>query len=118
MSIPYLLNRNANEESSVGTEEPRQSSIENFSSDKIDEEAVVISNETSTGEINFILSDSVSHFTRKLVQKIVAEDNSRYCSVLCKLEFFIQMRASCLALSFHQKRGATEWVQNRPFSFE
>ena len=30
------------------------------------------------------------------------------------------MRASCLPLSFHQKRGATErgWVQNRPFSFE
>ena len=30
------------------------------------------------------------------------------------------MRDSCLPLSFHQKRGATEkgWVQNRPFSFE
>ena len=45
---------------------------------------------------------------------------SIYCSVLFKWEFFIQMRASCLPLSFHQKRGATEggWVQNRPFSFE
>ena len=34
--------------------------------------------------------------------------------------FFIQMNASCLSLSFHQKRGAIErgWVQNRPFSFE
>ena len=30
------------------------------------------------------------------------------CSVLFKWEFFIQMRASCLPLSFHQKRGATE----------
>jgi len=27
----------------------------------------------------------------------------RYCSVLFKWEFFIQMRASCLTLSFHQK---------------
>ena len=46
--------------------------------------------------------------------------NSCYCSVLFKWNFFIQMRASCLPLSFHQKRGATErgWVQNRPFSFE
>ena len=43
-----------------------------------------------------------------------------YCSILFKWEFFIQMRASCLPLSFHQKRGATErgWVQNRPFSFK
>ena len=43
-----------------------------------------------------------------------------YCSVLCKWEFFSQMLASCLPLSFHQKRGATErgWVQNRSFSFE
>ena len=41
-----------------------------------------------------------------------------YCSVLFRWEFFI--RASCLLLSFYQKRGATEsgWVQNRPFSFE
>ena len=30
------------------------------------------------------------------------------------------MRASCLPLSFHHKRGSTEkgWVQNRPFLFE
>ena len=43
-----------------------------------------------------------------------------YCSVLFKWEFFIQMRASGLSLSFRQKRGVTErgWVQNRPFSFE
>ena len=44
----------------------------------------------------------------------------QYCSALFKWEFFIQMRASCLPLSFHHKRGSTEkgWVQNRPFSFE
>ena len=43
-----------------------------------------------------------------------------YCSVLFKWKFFIQTRASCLPLSFHEKRGAIErgWVQNRPFSFE
>jgi len=87
--------RNANEESSGGTEEPRQSSIENFNSDKIDEEAVVISNETSTGEINFILSDSVSHFTRKLVQKIVAEDNSRSQNVVVS-PFSIHLALSML----------------------
>ena len=46
--------------------------------------------------------------------------NYAYCRVLFKWEFFIQMRASCLPLSFHQKRGATEkgWVRNWPFSFE
>ena len=45
---------------------------------------------------------------------------STYCSVLFKWEFFIQIWASCLSLSFHQKRGAIEkgWVQLRPFSFE
>ena len=37
-----------------------------------------------------------------------------YYSVLFKCESFMQVKASCLPLSFHQKRGTTErgWVQN------
>ena len=43
-----------------------------------------------------------------------------YSSVISKGEFFIQMRASWLLLSFQQKRGAIDrgWVPNRPFSFD
>ena len=43
-----------------------------------------------------------------------------YCKVLLKWEFFIQMRASYLPLSFRQKRGATEMMgaKYRPFSSE
>ena len=42
------------------------------------------------------------------------------CIVLFEWEFFIHMRASCLPLSFHHTRGATErgWVQNWPYLFE
>ena len=43
-----------------------------------------------------------------------------YCGVLFKWEFFIQIRASCLPISFHQKKRSKRqrWVQYRPFSFE
>ena len=50
------------------------------------------------------------------------EKRKLYYTVPFKWQFFIQMSASCLLLSFPltKKRGAIErgWVQNRPFSFQ